>query len=76
MSMPAAQNGAELPKARLVAVAKEGLLSRLSRDIEVTSEAVMRHMAKRLSFTDTGFHLDVFTDRDLEVQLAQMYSWS
>lgn len=45
----------------------EGTLSNLGRDIQVTSEAVMEHMAQRLSFVDPGFDMEVFTDKQLQV---------
>ncbi len=69
MSMLWALPGAETgqTQARLVAVVGKGVLSRLSRDIAVTSEAVMQHMAVRLSYADPGFKLHVFTDADLQV---------
>ncbi len=57
----------ESPKAKLVAVVAHGALSKLGRDIEVTSEAVLHHMALRLTFVDPGYHLDVYTDADLQV---------
>lgn len=47
----------------------DGALSRLGRDIEVTSEAVLHHMATRLSFVDPGYQLEVYTDADLLVRL-------
>lgn len=55
-----------------MAVMAEGHLSNLGRDIEVTSEAVMEHMAQRLSFVDPGFEMEVYTDRQLEVRLLCM----
>ncbi|BDA47648.1 probable violaxanthin de-epoxidase, chloroplastic [Coccomyxa sp. Obi] len=63
----ASTNGAgdAAPTARLVAVVADGALSRLGRDIEVTSEAVLHHMATRLSFVDPGYQLEVYTDADL-----------
>ena len=33
----------------------------------MTSEAVMEHMAQRLSFVDPGFSMEVFTDSQLQV---------
>ena len=54
-------------KARIVAVVAEGTLSNLGRDIQVTSEAVMEHMAQRISFVDPGFDMEVFTDKQLQV---------
>lgn len=50
-----------------MAVVAKGRLSKLSREIEVTSEAVMEHMALRLTYADPGFRLSVYTDADLEV---------
>jgi hypothetical protein len=64
--MPGARQQA---MARLVAVVRKDMLSKLSRDIEATSEAVMQHMALRLTYADPGFHLNVFTDADLQVLL-------
>ena len=55
-----------------MAVVAEGHLSNLGRDIEVTSEAVMEHMAQRLSFVDPGFDMEVYTDRQLQVCLLYM----
>ena len=55
------------PKARLLAVVPEGAPSPLGRQVAVTSEDVMRHMARRLAFADPGFHLEVFTDAELQV---------
>ena len=46
----------------------DGAVSRLGRDLEVTSEAVLHHMARRLTFVDPGFQLDVYTDTDLLVR--------
>ncbi len=37
-----------------MALVAEGQLSNLGREIEVTSEAVMEHMAQRLSFVRPG----------------------
>ena len=55
------------PKARLVAVVADGAMSRLGREVEVTSEAVMHHMARRLTFVDQGYQLEVYTDSKLLV---------
>ena len=55
------------PVARLLAVVPYGQLSPLSRDVEVTCEAVMHHMARRLAFANPAFHLEVFTDSELQV---------
>lgn len=63
------EHGAQEIKARLIAVVKSGRLSKLGREIEVTSEAVMQHMAQRLSYADPGFHLEVYTDTELEVRV-------
>lgn len=60
------------PKARLLAVVPEGAPSPLGRQVAVTSEDVMRHMARRLAFADPGFHLEVFTDAELQVGDKQM----
>ena len=54
-------------KARLLAVVPEGAPSPLGREVAVTAEAVMRHMARRLAFADPAFHLEVFTDAELQV---------
>ena len=62
--------GAAAVKARLVAVVRDGVLSSLGKEIEVTSEAVMEHMAQRLSFVDPGFSMEVFTDSQLQVDTA------
>ncbi len=51
-----------------MALVAEGQLSNLGRDIEVTSEAVMEHMAQRLSFVDPGFDMEVYTDKQLQVR--------
>lgn len=56
-----------------MAVVADGALSSLGRDIEVTSEAVMEHMAQRLSFVDPGFAMEVFTDGQLQVSSAYMH---
>ena len=53
-----------------MALVAEGQLSNLGRDIEVTSEAVMEHMAQRLSFVDPGFDMEVYTDKQLQVRPA------
>ena len=53
-----------------MAIVKDGALSSLGRDIEVTSEAVMEHMAQRLSFVDPGFSMEVFTESQLQVDLG------
>ena len=51
-----------------MALVAEGQLSNLGRDIEVTSEAVMEHMAQRLSFVDPSFDMEVYTDKQLQVR--------
>ena len=51
-----------------MAVVAEGQLSNLGRDIEVTSEAVMEHMAQRLSFVDPAFDMEVYTDKQLQAR--------
>lgn len=43
------------------------MLSSLGKEVEVTSEAVMEHMAQRLSFVDPGFSMEVFTESQLQV---------
>ena len=63
-----AADGAREVKARIVAIVAEGQLSNLGRDIEVTSEAVMEHMAQRLSFVDPGFDMEVYTDKQLQAR--------
>ena len=53
------------PTARLLAVVPEGSQSALSREVRVSSEEVMRHMAQRLAWVDGGLRLEVFTDGGL-----------
>ena len=59
-----------------MAVVRDGTLSSLGRDIEVTSEAVMEHMAQRLSFVDPGFSMEVFTDSQLQVDTGPSLTFS
>lgn len=34
----------------------------------MSSEEVMRHMAQRLAWVDSGLHLEVFTDAELQAR--------
>jgi hypothetical protein len=60
-------DGGSRVKAQIVAIVADGALSALGSDIQVTSEAVMQHMAQRLSFVDPGFAMETFTDKQLQV---------